>query len=244
MRITRAGVLAGIMALTVAAVCARLGFWQLERLEQRQELNLSLAEAMARPPIHLDSAGFGAVAANPDAFLDRRATVEGSAVRGGDLLLRGRSHNGRPGVHLVSILRVPEAGRAILVNRGWLPSPDAATADPRPVSLHGDHHFEGFLRQVPTSGSEALPLAIELPDTTIQSFRRLDYPTIAAQLDLPLLPLYLEASSSSSSGGPPIPVPPPTLGEGPHLGYAVQWFSFAAIAILGYVALVAVRLRK
>ena len=29
-------------------------------------------------------------------------------------------------------------------------------------------------------------------------------------------------------------VAPPELSEGPHLGYAVQWFIFTAIAVVGY----------
>ena len=33
----------------------------------------------------------------------------------------------------------------------------------------------------------------------------------------------------------PVPVPPPTLDEGPHLSYAVQWFIFAAAVLLGWV---------
>jgi len=39
----------------------------------------------------------------------------------------------------------------------------------------------------------------------------------------------------------PIPADPPDLGEGPHLGYAVQWFSFAAIGLIGWLVIVARR---
>jgi surfeit locus 1 family protein len=31
-------------------------------------------------------------------------------------------------------------------------------------------------------------------------------------------------------------VPPPPLGDGPHLSYALQWFAFATVALVGYVA--------
>jgi surfeit locus 1 family protein len=34
--------------------------------------------------------------------------------------------------------------------------------------------------------------------------------------------------------GPIVAVPPPELSEGPHLGYAVQWFIFSTIAVVGY----------
>jgi cytochrome oxidase assembly protein ShyY1 len=31
-----------------------------------------------------------------------------------------------------------------------------------------------------------------------------------------------------------LPVPPPELSEGPHFSYAVQWFIFSTIAVIGY----------
>jgi cytochrome oxidase assembly protein ShyY1 len=36
----------------------------------------------------------------------------------------------------------------------------------------------------------------------------------------------------------PIPAPLPDTSEGPHLSYAIQWFTFAAIALVGYGLLV------
>ena len=42
----------------------------------------------------------------------------------------------------------------------------------------------------------------------------------------------------------PVPDDPPDLGEGPHLGYAVQWFSFASIALIGWLVLMVRRPRN
>lgn len=244
MKVSTAGVVAGIVAVVVAAVCIRLGLWQLDRLEQRRELNASLSSALAEPPIELDSVAMSAVASHPEAYQYRRSIARGTVIEGSDLLLRGRSHNGSPGVHLTSILRAAESGQLVLVNRGWLPSPDAATLDPRPFALRGRHVFEGILRSIPDAGADASPLAIQVADTAIATFRRLDYRTLVDQLDLPLLPLYLEATSTTGGEPSPVPVPLPALDEGPHLGYAFQWFSFAAIAVLGYLTLVGRWLRQ
>ena len=38
----------------------------------------------------------------------------------------------------------------------------------------------------------------------------------------------------AQSGTLPVLLDPPDLGEGPHLSYAVQWFIFSTIAIVGY----------
>ena len=51
------------------------------------------------------------------------------------------------------------------------------------------------------------------------------------------LPLRLTDQSPPQPGDLPRPEPPPELSEGPHLSYAIQWFSFAAIALVGAVIL-------
>ncbi len=78
----------------------------------------------------------------------------------------------------------------------------------------------------------------------VGTYRRIDGATIAVRLDAPIPPLYLQAGSEGSPGGLPIPVPPPALDEGPHLGYAIQWFSFAAIAVFGFLFVAIARSRE
>ena len=51
------------------------------------------------------------------------------------------------------------------------------------------------------------------------------------------LPLQLADQTPPQPGSLPIPVPLPTLSEGPHLSYAIQWFSFAVVAFVGAVIL-------
>jgi surfeit locus 1 family protein len=231
-RVSWRGVAAAAAALLVAVVCIRLGFWQLDRLEQRRTFNAEQEAALEQPPLELDAATIRAIREDPGAFRLRRAVARGSFLEANEVLLRGRAHQGRPGVHVVSPLVLGGQGDLLLVNRGWLPSPDAATADPRPYAVPGAHVIEGILRDVPRAPEEAAPISIEMGDARVSSFRRLDYATLSDVLPGALLPLYLEEATVRS--GLPYPVPPPVLDEGPHLGYALQWFAFAAIAIVGF----------
>jgi surfeit locus 1 family protein len=75
---------------------------------------------------------------------------------------------------------------------------------------------------------------------------RADVARIAQQTGYPLLPAYLQLRSSdpAQGGAYPEPLPEPTLDEGPHLGYAVQWFLFSAIAMVGYPLILRRRARK
>ena len=46
--------------------------------------------------------------------------------------------------------------------------------------------------------------------------------------------VQLTSSSPAQAGGEPEVLPLPTLDEGPHLSYAIQWFIFSTIAVVGY----------
>ena len=68
---------------------------------------------------------------------------------------------------------------------------------------------------------------------------RLDLRTIQAQLPYPIAPSYLllQGQIPAQPDGLPEPSPLPELSDGPHLSYAIQWFTFAAIAVAGCVVL-------
>lgn len=231
----RGAVLALLLVVAVAAVCIRLGFWQLDRLEQRQARNAQIERALALPALDLDERLLQEIERDPAAYLNRRVRVEGRYDLAADLVLRGRSHNGRPGVHVVTPLQIAGSGAAVLVNRGWVPSPDAATLEPSPFAEPGLQRVEGLLQVVPTPPEGETPLTVQTSGGSVLTVRRLDLIALRARSAYPLLPVYVQQLPDPSLSHPPVRLPLPVLDEGSHLGYAVQWFSFAAIAVLGFL---------
>jgi cytochrome oxidase assembly protein ShyY1 len=82
----------------------------------------------------------------------------------------------------------------------------------------------------------------ELTDATdaeapITEVRRIDLDQLGAQLPGEVAPIYLDLIDSVPPPGPtdPLPVPAPSLDEGPHLSYAAQWFIFAMCVLAGWV---------
>lgn len=237
-RVTKAGIVGSLVVLVVAGVCVRLGIWQLHRLAERKALNHAVESRIYRPPLALKG-----VPRDTAGLIYRRVSVSGPIDNGHDILVGGRSFEGAPGVNLLSPVRLPDGG-AILVDRGWLPSPDASTADISPYDTAGVVSFEGLV----------LPLrdehgAAKAGPPGPNGFRRLWYGYDAAML--PQFPyrvasVYIRALPTDTAhvGGIPVGpqelparLPPPRLSNGPHLGYAFQWFSFATIAIAGWLLL-------
>src|SRR5207302_6985811 len=111
-----------VVALLVAAICVRLGVWQLDRLHERRQRNALLLAARARPPLQVD----GSLPA--DSARDRRLVARGVYDYADERLWHGRRYEGVAGVDLVPALLLT-GGAAVVVGRGVAPSPDAVRVD-------------------------------------------------------------------------------------------------------------------
>lgn len=204
----------------VALVCARLGFWQLARLRERREANAVALAARAAPPVTLD----------PKTVLDsalegRRLRVTGRYDHTYDIVLRGRVYNGSPGVEIVSPLVLEDGRTAVLVNRGFLPTPDAVTIQTDSVREFGQVHVEGAALMGSSEGGEPL----ERGGRT--TWARLNLTELGAGVPYELAPFYIRQSPNPAL--PPFPrrLDPVSIDDGSHLGYAIQWFAFALMAV-------------
>lgn len=235
------GVAAGVLAVLVAVVCIRLGLWQLDRLDQRRALNSTYREALALPVLDLRDDTLAAVRARPDAFAYRRARLTGTPDPGGDVVWRGRSLDGRPGVNILTPYRSP--GGAVMANRGWAPSADAANVRLRPLREAVADPI-GVLIPLPDAPEQARPVFLGTPDGRVLSVQLPDAALLARHVP-DLLPLYAQLLPDQPAPPGLTRLPLPDLAdEGPHLSYAVQWFAFAGIALFGFLSVVLLRARS
>ena len=193
------------IATLVAAGCVRLGIWQLDRLATRRARNAELTAARARTPIEV-TGGLPA-----DSARDRRLRAAGVFDYERETVWPARTFEGVPGVHLLTPLRFADGSR-VLVDRGWVPSPDA---------MHVDR---GLYRE---------------PDSAVVVGVGRATPRGRGDVDPAAFPYVLQQDSPPGAARGYIQrIPPPPLDDGPHLGYAIQWFSFAVIALVGSFVLV------
>jgi cytochrome oxidase assembly protein ShyY1 len=210
-----------VIAVLVAATCINLGLWQLRRLDERRALNARILDRQSATPASIDGVQ-GNAAAEPY----RPAMARGTYDVDHEVLVYGRSLDGEAGHHVVTPLLLPDGG-AILVVRGWVPfaMQTAPVREAAPPST--EVTVNGTLVPDEGDGSDA-------PDAD-GIVRDLDVRGIASSLpyDVFPLPLQLADQTPPQPGSLPISVPLPALSEGPHLSYAIQWFSFAVIALVG-----------
>lgn len=229
LNITPSGVAASVVVLLVAVVCVRLGFWQLERHEERASRNAAISVRGTAPPLDLPRAP-----TDTSGLAHRVVDVRGTFDHPLSLVVAGRSYRGSPGVHVLTPLRLAGGG-TLLVNRGWVPSADAASLDLEPLAKPDSVALRGVLLPLPEASDDGAAardgsrrIVFRLDDSLL---RRLPYP--AAPLVVQALP------EERGTPGYPVRLPPPEVDAGPHLSYAVQWFAFAVIAVGGWLIVVA-----
>lgn len=215
-----------IFAALVCAGCVRLGFWQLHRLAERRALNAMLAERLGSTPLPVRD-----VARDTATAAFRRATATGTYDFANELALAARTRQGSPGANIVTPLRFANSDTAVLVNRGWVYAPDAMTVDFARWREPESARVSGYLVTIEKGRRGSVSAA-----TNARVVRHLDIDSLAARLPYPVLRVMLVAMEPATSADTvPARVPAPVLDEGPHLGYAIQWFAFALIGVVGGV---------
>jgi surfeit locus 1 family protein len=220
-----------VLAVLAAALFVRLGFWQLSRLHERRAHNDLIRQRMALP-----AAPIAQAVDAPSEWIFRPVTLRGTFDAAHELLLSPRSYQQQPGVDLVTPLHLEGGRGTVLVDRGWIPY-EASDAGPRQAyRVEGTVEIEGLV--MASQPSVKLFFLPGPPTPSPESFRvtwqAIDIPSLQVQMPYPLLPFFVaQTSALSGPGEHPIPDPEVDLSDGPHLNYAMQWFAFALIALLG-----------
>ena len=205
----------------VALVFGRLGLWQMDRLRERRAANVAALEARSAPRIRLH--GTSPITAELNG---REVSVAGRYDHGHDVVLRGKAYGGSPGVEVVTPLVFDGGEVAVLVNRGFLPAPDAVTAQTDSVREFGRVQVFGTALSLP-SGSGA-----PLEQGGYTTWARLDREALGARLPYRIAPVYIRQSPDAALPRFPRRLEPIPIDDGPHLSYAIQWFAFAVMAVV------------
>ena len=224
-------IVAALVVTALAAVFVRLGFWQLDRLEERREMNEVGAERINAEPV-----GLAELMAEAEGSLEsiqfRRVEVSGIFAAEDEILIRSQVELGQAGFHVITPL-VQDDGRAILINRGWVPlSMDAPPVTAQPSAGHSV--VEGWVQLTQTRPS----LGPEDAPGDQQVFNRVDIARIGDQMPYDLAPVYVVEMGERRDELPVRVDPPGFDDEGTHLAYAVQWFGCAAVGLVGFFFLI------
>jgi surfeit locus 1 family protein len=209
-----------LILLAVSAVCVRLGFWQRGRLLERRTANAQAAAARELSMVVLPASG---------PLAGRKVTATGHYDLTHDILIRGQVFREVPGVHVVTPLLLEGSDSAVLVNRGWLPTPDAAFAPTDSIRETGTVRVAGRAVALQSRADSGVPL-VRRDQLTVA---RPDLALLRRRLPYPILDVMVVQEPDSARAGYPRRLEPPPFDDGSHRNYMIQWFAFAAMALAG-----------
>lgn len=222
---SRRWVLFAIVVSLLAFAAYRLGEWQFHRLDDRIVLNEITSRNLAADPVPVDSI----LAPGRPVSAENQwqpVTAIGEYVEDQTVIVRYQTRDGQSGVDVVTPL-LTDSGVALLVDRGWAPTPNRGTARPDvPAPPEGVVTVVGWVRADATGDSTAV---------VDRSSRAVSSAAIGPTLPFPVYGGFVDARSESP--GPAVALArteTPDLSQGPHFFYGLQWWFFAALALFGF----------
>ncbi len=215
--------------VVLVAVFVLAGSWQLARYQERVDANERIQVALSGAPMAIDIERARA----DDEW--RSLTVSGTYDAEGQVLLRLREQDGIRGAHVLTPLR-SNAGPVVLVDRGFLESSGSvADLPPPPAPPTGPVTVLGRLRLAETAGGASF-------DAETGSVRAVDLADLsdllAPRIGDELAPVWVELVEQTPAADETLaPIPAPSMSSGRSLVYAVQWWLFAAVAVVGTIIL-------
>lgn len=226
------GLIPTLATALLLPVLIALGFWQLDRAEQKEQAMAAFDQRSDMPALNLNRDN-----PDPDRHVFRRAEVRGRYDVRHQLLLDNQTYNRQAGYHVLTPF-LPDGRRsAVLVDRGWVPvgvSRDTLPSVPAP----GDAQIvTGHLDQGPATGIRLGGMADGESGWPLR-IQYLDFPALSERLGYRLMPVVLRLDEEADGGFRRDwrPAPPDGFGPERNRGYAVQWFALAATLLIIYLA--------
>ena len=214
-----------LVVFGIAVSFLLLGRWQLERLNERQATNEQISQRLDDEATGWLAGSFG----KPPEYV--RLEMTGEFRPAEEVLLRSQVNLGRPGFDVLTPFYLDEA-TAVVVNRGWVPfdldRPPVSEAPPPvgTVTVHG--YVRHPLVRTRVSGG--------VQDGIVSS---VDLAAMGQLTDAALESFYVELTEIEDHvSALPIIDSNVDLSDGPHLAYALQWFAFTVVGVVGYAALI------
>ena len=215
-----------LSALLAVATTLALGRWQLSRAAQKQAVQASIDEKAASPKLTGQ-----ALASLPDPAQEmyRGVSLRGRWLPERTVFLDNRPMNGKPGLYVVTPMKLEGGEAVILVQRGWVARNFVdRTSVPTLDTPAGVVEIQG--RIVPP-----LSKLYELGGTETGLIRQnLDIPQFRAETGLPLLAVWLQQTGAASEGLLR-DWPLARTGVDKNYGYAFQWFGLSSLIAILYV---------
>ena len=216
----------GVLTLIFVPITLSLGFWQLDRAEEKRQLLLQQERQALVPPVPIQTLK------EEDLVANRRVSLTGYFDNNKNWLLDNRMRNGKPGYEVISLFILEENQQKVLVNRGWVPGDISRKTLPSIEPVEGQQHLQASIYISP---GKPLTLAEEIQQTQWPKvIQQTDWDYIGQDVEGELLPALLRIDAYSH-GAYLTDWQVVNIQPEKHTAYAVQWFVMATVLLLLFI---------
>ncbi len=218
---------ASLLVLMLLPLLLSLGFWQLDRADEKRALQELFQQRQIAGPIDIE-----ALSEHQD-LRYQPVRLRGTYINEKSLFLDNRIYQGRFGYEIITPFQPTGSDDLVFINRGWvkgdvsrrsLPAIDVVTAE---VELLGEVY-------VPLGN--VLMLAEETSIGWMSAVQAVDLESLSEKFDQRLFPHVVRLSMESAGSYQPNWVVV-NLQPEKHVGYAVQWFAMSVtLLIIAFLA--------
>ena len=229
----RVALIPSLAALAMFVLLLFLGWWQLDRAEQKRLLLDQHSERGARAPLALSARTWRALVGDgdPRALRYQPVTMTGRFDDEHQYLLDNRTHKGVAGYHVLTPFGLQGDDVLVLVNRGWVPVGPSRERLPDIGIGASVQIAEGVLVTPPAAGLLLGSSGYEATGWP-RVVQNLDLSVVERDLAKPLLPLLVAMSPQASGGYVRQWRAFHGISPQRHQGYALQWFSLAVALVM------------
>jgi cytochrome oxidase assembly protein ShyY1 len=217
-----------VATLVAVALFVGAGNWQRGRMHTKEALRAQYDAVTGAPPIP-----FAELPAGSDwtALRYRPVSVTGEFDPAHQILIDNRIHAGRPGFHVVALMRLATGG-AVLVDRGWVALAGSRASLPSVPAPAGSVTVVGRINLA----DHYIELKNEAPAGVL--WQNLDPVRFAAATGVAVPPIVVEQTASLGPDDTLVRAwPAPDFGVDRHWMYMWQWYAFATMAVVLWVVL-------
>ena len=210
-----------------------LGFWQLDRADQKTAYQQQYLDQRKKPPLYLQEIKQSGLV---DELTWRKVVVDDEVVLDTDILLDNKIVNGKAGYYIYKPVAVKGTNKKVLINLGWQQAELRRDTVPDLRSFGSLKGIEGYIKQPQFSGVQFSETPVEKLSENIYRVQHIDFEQLEEYFNFKL-ERYVIRVSNGTDLGYHTEWYEPGFGQEKHLGYAFQWFSFATVLFILFIIL-------
>ena len=212
----------------------KLGFWQLDRGDQKKIINMAFVERQNQPPIPLNKE---TIQMPIEDIIWHRVSMSGEFLNDKNIILDNQIVEEKAGFLIYTPFKILDSNKIILVNRGWYSLSNSRKDIPNIPPIKEIQTIEGEISQMPSSGISLGKVITEKLDESSFRLQKMDYEVLSSLISKDLMRYVVKLKNPIFDKTYVLDSGMPVPDSDKNYGYAFQWFAMAFTLFIIFIRL-------